>query len=280
LGEEDGAITTPIKPIRILRMPPTTGHLAHSSEHPATTALLAPAAALLLGIAVLITVIGQYTDLDLILADLYFDQNKKVFPWNTTWFARDFMHGWVKNVLRWVGFAILALTFLDLLRPLEKLSALRRTQLRVLAIASLAEPFIVSFLKERSNMHCPWDVDRFGGSNPFLRLLDWIPDGWHAGHCFPAGHASTAMWLCALAVFWLPHSPRKAALAFVGGSGLGFVLGWVQQMRGQHFLTHTLWTTWISAALLLLLIALFSRQLLVQRHTAIHQRLQPATCTP
>jgi membrane-associated PAP2 superfamily phosphatase len=51
-------------------------------------------------------------------------------------------------------------------------------------------------------------------------------------------------------------------------------------MRGQHFLTHTLWTTWISAALLLLLIALFSRQLLVQRHTAIHQRLQPATCTP
>jgi hypothetical protein len=135
LGEEDGAITTPIKPIRILRMPPTTGHLAHSSEHPATTALLAPAAALLLCIAVLITVIGQYTDLDLILADLYFDQNKKAFPWNSSWFARDFMHGWVKNVLRWVGFAILALTLLDLLRPLEKLSALRRAQMRVLATA-------------------------------------------------------------------------------------------------------------------------------------------------
>lgn len=236
--------------------------LSSPSERTATTALLAPAAAILLCSAVLITVIGQYTDLDLALADLYFDQEKRVFPWNTTWFAKDFMHGWVRNALRWTGFLILAATLLDFLRPLKGISPLRRTQLRVLAIASIAEPFIVNSLKVRSNMHCPWAVDRFGGSNPFLRLLDWVPDGWQAGQCFPAGHAGTAMWLCALAVFWLPHSPRKAFYAFLAGSGAGLFLGWVQQMRGQHFLTHTLWTAWISATLLLLLITIFSRQLL------------------
>ncbi|WP_374709539.1 hypothetical protein [Massilia scottii] len=26
--------------------------------------------------------------------------------------------------------------------------------------------------------------------------------------------------------------------------GLGFALGWVQQLRGAHFLTHTLWSMW------------------------------------
>ncbi|MDQ5877373.1 MAG: hypothetical protein QG638_104 [Pseudomonadota bacterium] len=257
-----------------------SGHLSSPSERPATTALLAPAAAILLCSAVLITVIGQYTDLDLVLADLYFDQEKRVFPWNTTWFAKDFMHGWVKNTLRWLGFLILAATLLDFLRPLKGMSSLHRTQLRVLAIASFAEPFIVNSLKERSSMHCPWDVDRFGGSHSFLRLLDWVPDGWDPGHCFPAGHASTAMWLCTLAVFWLPHSPRKAFYAFLGGSGAGLFLGWIQQMRGQHFLTHTLWTSWISATLLLILIAMFSRQLLVQIKPPVDQELQPAVCNP
>lgn len=42
-------------------------------------------------------------------------------------------------------------------------------------------------------MHCPWGVDLYGGSNPYLRLLDAVPDGWQAGHCLPAGHASTAI---------------------------------------------------------------------------------------
>jgi membrane-associated PAP2 superfamily phosphatase len=244
-------------------------------EEHATTAAFAPASMILLCSAVLITLIGQYTDLDLILADLYFDPQSRSFPWDVSWFATKFMHGWVKNGLRWAGFLIIGLVIIDLIRPWQKFSPLRRTQLRVVAIASVIEPFVIQSLKGSSNMHCPWAVDRFGGDMPFLRLLDWVPEGWQAGHCFPAGHASTAMWLCSLAVFWLPHSPRKALLAFLGGSGAGFFLGWVQQMRGQHFLTHTLWTTWISAALLLLLIAVFSRQLLTDARTNRQER-QPA----
>ncbi|MFT3847392.1 MAG: phosphatase PAP2 family protein [Propionivibrio sp.] len=116
-------------------------------------------------------------------------------------------------------------------------------------------------LKSRSNMHCPWGIDRFGGSHAYLRLLDAVPDGWQAGHCFPAGHASVAMWLSVLAVCWLPRDPRRATFAFLAGIGAGFTLGWTQQMRGQHFLTHTLWTLWLSSALVVALIAVFSRPL-------------------
>ena len=64
-----------------------------------------------------------------------------------------------------------------------------------------------------------------------------------------------------LAVLWLPNNPRRAALVFLAGIGAGFTLGWVQQMRGQHFLTHTLWTAWLSSAVIVALIAAFSRQL-------------------
>lgn len=217
---------------------------------------------LLLISASLLLLIGQYTDLDLTLADLYFDPAHQNFPWDNTWFGRDFMHGWVKKVVVWSGFAIIATALLDLGLRFGWLDALRRTQLRVLALAAVLEPFVIRSLKNASALHCPWGVDRYGGKAPFLRLLDNIPPDWQAGHCFPAGHASAGMWLCALAVLWLPHSPRKALVAYLGGLGFGLLLGWVQQMRGQHFLTHTLWTAWIASALFALLLLAFSRRLL------------------
>lgn len=246
-------------------MPNSRSRPLQSTAEQLTANLFAPAIVALLGSAVVITLIGQYTDLDLLLADLYYDPVRHEFPWNTTWFAKDFMHGWVKNALRWAGFLLVAATLVDFFRPLRRSSPNFSAQLRAVTLASLLEPLLIQTLKESSNMHCPWAVDRFGGPEPFLRLLDWVPPGWNAGHCFPAGHASTAMWLCALAVFWLPKSPKKAFLVFLGGLLAGFFLGWVQQMRGQHFLTHTLWTAWLASAIFLLLIGLFSRQLLAPR---------------
>jgi membrane-associated PAP2 superfamily phosphatase len=60
---------------------------------------------------------------------------------------------------------------------------------------------------------------------------------------------------------YLPQAPKKALAVFVGGLSIGLTLGWVQQMRGQHFLTHTLWTAWFSSALFLVLLAIFARPL-------------------
>jgi len=233
--------------------------------------------------AALLLVIGQYTDIDLWLADIYFDPAKGLFPWDQSWFGRTFMHIWVKNILVWSGFLLVAAAVLDLVRPLPRLGELGRARLRLLALAATVAPWLVRSLKARSAMHCPWGIDRYDGSHPFLRLLDAMPAGWQAGHCFPAGHASAGMWLAALAVLWLPHSPRKALLAYAGGAGVGMLLGWVQQMRGQHFLTHTLWTAWLTTAVLVVLLALFSRHLLSSApaapaldERAVCQHLAPA----
>jgi membrane-associated PAP2 superfamily phosphatase len=52
---------------------------------------------------------------------------------------------------------------------------------------------------------------------------------------------------------------------FALGIGAGLGLGWVQQLRGAHFLSHTLWSAWIAAAIVLL----FTRLLLgSERHAA------------
>ena len=234
---------------------------------------LGRAVMILLFTATVILYIGQYTNLDLDLANYYYDASTRTFPWDQTWFGRDLMHGYVKNVIVWAGYLILAFTLIDLVIQISGvfqfslLSVPQRARLRIVALAAILEPLFIVTLKRLSNMHCPWGVDQFGGSHPFLRLLDAVPDGWQAGQCFPAGHASSAMWLSVLAVLWLPHNPKRAFFVFLGGLAVGGTLGWVQQMRGQHFLTHTLWTAWLSSAVIISLIGLFSRQLCTSTET-------------
>src|SRR5690606_23704522 len=121
--------------------------------------------------------------------------------------------------------------------------------LRFVALAALLEPALVGSLKASSNLQCPFGADLYGGAQPLMRLFDAIPEGWRAGHCFPAGHASAGMWLSALGVFWLPTRPRMALAWFAAGLSVGLFMGWVQQMRGMHFLSHTLATAWVSTAL-------------------------------
>ena len=75
------------------------------------------------------------------------------------------------------------------------------------------------------------------GRAPYLRLFDALPFGVQPGHCLPAGHASSA--LCA----------GLAALAFGGA------VGWLQQLRGAHFLMHTLWSVWIACAVVAVVVA-------------------------
>jgi membrane-associated PAP2 superfamily phosphatase len=37
---------------------------------------------------------------------------------------------------------------------------------------------------------------------------------------------------------------------------LGFSMGWAQMMRGEHFLSHNLWTAWLVWAVLFVLFTL------------------------
>ena len=194
----------------------------------------------------LILWIGSYSSLDLTLADAMFDRASGTFPWRHAWLAEGFNHGILKTILQILAVMAVSLAVWDWARPRPSWDVSRRTGVRVLALSAILVPTTISVLKHFSDSHCPWDLQRYGGREPYVRLLEMLPAGVSPGQCLPAGHASSALWLLALAVFWLPHRPRMAAA--VGGAMLlfGLAVGWMQQLRGAHFLTHTLWSIWIA----------------------------------
>jgi membrane-associated PAP2 superfamily phosphatase len=210
------------------------------------------AAALAVTAAVLIA-LASWTDLDLILADYAFDRARAVFPWHDAWFAAVFMHVWVKRALVAAGAVVVLVTAGDALYPLPGVAPWARTRLRIVALCALAIPLAIGTVRHHAQSHCPWNIDRYGGHAPYVKLLDAAPPGAPPGHCFPAAHATSALWLAAFAVFWMPHRMRTAGLVFVLGIGAGLGLGWVQQLRGAHFLSHTLWSLWAAAAVVLVL---------------------------
>ena len=192
-----------------------------------------------------------WTHLDLLLADYAFDRERGVFPWRDAWFAAVFMHRWVKAALVAVGAGVVIVAAMDALRRLSCIPPRVRARLRIVALCALFIPLSVVAVKRHAASHCPWNLDRYGGSAPYVRLLEASPPGAAPGRCFPAAHATSALWLSAFAVFWVPHRLRIAGLVFALGVGAGIGLGWVQQLRGAHFLSHTLWSVWIAGAVVL-----------------------------
>lgn len=215
---------------------------------------------------IIILLLGQCTDIDLIIQDYYYDASRKIFPWDQTWFAYYFMHDYVKAFIIRSGQLLLLIMLIDSIKPWLKVSDITRLRLRFVALASLLVPAVVRTVKQFSVLHCPFEIDRYGGDSPFIRLLDSIPTAVKAGHCFPAGHATTGLWLASICVFWLPYDTKKATYAFFGGLSVGFILGWVQQMRGHHFLFHTLWSSWIASLVIVIMLAAFSKQIFNQKH--------------
>lgn len=223
---------------------------AIAAHHPRMTFL-----AVLIQAASLIGLLwlSRYSRLDIELADYLFDPLKHDFPWRHAWLTEAFGHVWLKMALIVFGSVIVLACLWDAIRPFRRWSPGFRTRMRVLAFAVVLVPLIVGGLKQASALHCPWDIDRYGGTSPYLRLFDVLPAGVKPGKCFPAGHATSALWLVALAVFWLPHRPRKALLVGCVTLTFSFAVGWMQQMRGAHFLSHTLWSMWIACSIVALL---------------------------
>lgn len=227
----------------------------------ATSTALLPAravrrmAAALAVAAPLIFWIGRCTDVDLALADAVFDAASGVFPWRHAWLAETFSHVILKWLLMLLALGFIGRALADLISPRAGMGGHARLRLRIVALSAVLVPLAISVLKRISTSHCPWDLLRYGGDQPYVRLFEALPAGAVAGQCLPAGHASSALWLLSLAVYWLPARPRMAGAAATLALAFGAAVGYLQQLRGAHFMTHTLWSIWIACAIVLFLAA-------------------------
>ena len=152
---------------------------------------------------------------------------------------------WLHEVPRALSMGLLVLLGIGAVWPygfLRRLARRDRVQLVLSIVAAIA---VSTLVKRLSNTSCPWDLAEFGGVARHVSHWRWgVQDG-GPGHCFPAGHASAAFGFVAGWFVLRRAAPGLATgwlLAAVAG---GLVLGLAQQLRGAHYLSHTLWSAWI-----------------------------------
>lgn len=197
-----------------------------------------------------IFMLANHTALDLILADRMFDSRLGQFTYKHAFFYETVMHTYAKQLLTALWLMIAALAVWPQRLCPAWWTADKQYRVRWIAMMAVMNAGLVSWLKHLMPHACPWDLTRYGGSAP------WFPTftahaSQMAGHCFPAGHATSGLWLSACCLFWLPQQPRQALWVACAGLYAGFLLGWFQQMRGAHFISHTLTSLWLMCALLL-----------------------------
>lgn len=152
------------------------------------------------------------------------------------------------RLLAWVGVLLLSLGLWWPRGFLRRLSWSARLQL---VLSCWLAVLTVSLLKGASATSCPWDLREFGGVAQYLPHWAgfWRGDG-GGGHCFPAGHASSGFAFVG-GYFALRHeAPELARRWLLAAVAAGLLLGLGQQLRGAHFMSHTLWSgalCWLSA---------------------------------
>jgi membrane-associated PAP2 superfamily phosphatase len=194
----------------------------------------------------------EISALDVPLAALSFNAATQTFEWRDHWLLTTVLHSAIKNVLVCAVLYVLLATVLpaSLRSKLPVFGARARSVNVVFLLMILAPAMLVSALKSQSLPFCPWDEIGLGGSAPQYQW--WQPlfqdMSGRLGRCWPAGHASAGFGLFAVYFFGRFYAPQQAKLCLFFALSIGFVMGFAQQIRGAHFLSHTLWTAWLAWA--------------------------------
>ena len=193
----------------------------------------------------MVTVLGllgllawDLTGLDLQVAQLV--ATPTGFPWRDHVFLTEVMHDGARKLAGLlVGMLVVAVVYP--LGPFRALTRGRRVWLLAVVIGGMLLP---AALKRLSATSCPWDLRDFGGTFAWVSHWQWTRVDGGPGHCFPAGHASAGFAWIAGFLAW-PSGSNVARRWLWGALVAGLLLGLAQQLRGAHFMSHTLWTAWI-----------------------------------
>ena len=181
----------------------------------------------------------DYSNLDLVMAHWF--GSASGFALESHWLWRDWLHDDIR-LWPWVLELYLLIGVFVPLGTLRRLPMARRAQL---ALSTLAALLAISTLKLYSHTSCPWDLQAFGGVATHVSHWAWgVRDG-GTGGCFPAGHASAGFAFIGGFFAFRRALPATAGRWLAGAMLAGFVFGLAQQIRGAHYMSHTLWTAWL-----------------------------------
>ena len=178
------------------------------------------------------------TEPDFFLARLFYSPTDGFIGRHSFW-LENILHDRAKQAVILLA-AIATLGFLGSALT-ARLRAWRRP-LGYLLLAMLLSTAIVTPLKKLTEVHCPWSLSEFGGTETHTSLLAQRAPTANPGRCWPGGHASAGFSLFALYFALRDRRPREARIALGMALGLGSVFSLGRMMQGAHFLSHNLWT--------------------------------------
>lgn len=156
------------------------------------------------------------------------------------WFTEDVLHKSARQ-LNYVCCTVVLLLTLYFNTQRARYRQLANS-LIALSLSLLSAFAVVAYLKAITNVACPRDLTLFGGTEPYIHLLQRRPAYLPYEQCFPAGHASVGYAWVALFYFFSQVRPKWRTIGLMVGLITGLVLGTAQQLRGAHFLSHDVTT--------------------------------------
>ncbi len=187
-------------------------------------------------LALALTLIHHY-QVDYLLADTLYQWEGGKWSLRSTWLFKEFIHNDGKSLVRSFP-TLFSLLFIYTYR--QKSWIPYRRALIYLIVIPLCSVSLVSMLKDISGTACPAAYLRYGGHLPLPS--GWLFESWGSRGCTPAGHSSGGYaWLAGYFIARI-YAPRWHFYALIPGMFLGLVYGFAQQLRGEHFLSHDIWT--------------------------------------
>lgn len=184
----------------------------------------------------------EVSSIDLTLQDKLYDfASCKWMVHRDAALPRTLFYNGIKYVLG--AFGLVGLVFFILSFYKSKFSNYRYPALYFFLSMAII-PLTISSLKAVTNVYCPWDLARYGGEAPYIKVYDSYPKSFiqkgRKPECFPGGHASGGFALFSL--FFIANSRRQRILSFIPPFLFGGIMGFYQMAKGAHFLGHNITT--------------------------------------
>lgn len=185
------------------------------------------------------TIVIQRTGLDPLISDHFYDFDRAVWPLRDHWLTQTVIHHLGRAFVELVGLGGLLVWLGSWVLPSWCVLRRRAAYLTLTMAVAIA---VVSLAKYGSIKHCPWDMQRYGGSVPLQPFFSPGQPGTCAGHCFPASHALTGFSLMALHFVFRDRSRILGRIGLWTGLVAGTVFSIGQVARGAHFFSHGIWS--------------------------------------
>jgi lipid A 4'-phosphatase len=194
---------------------------------------------LLLNIIILAigTLVFRFTDLDLVISDFWYQYDKNL-DWVSS--SKTFW-GWIYIYGTGPAILVLLAAFITIIYSLffyhNKLTRIKAICI-ILVILIGPGAIINGVLKPNLGRPRPYDIERYDGSDQFLKILQFG----EVGDSFPSGHASAGFVLTILFYVFYCHRKKLAWLSLAGSIMLGLILSLTRIAQGGHFASDVFWS--------------------------------------